>query len=803
MHVRSSIPALLMMVIGVGGSGTAALAADRLVGVGQPFATIADAVTAAGPGDVIRIMDPVHTESNVVINKQLIIRGPQVGAGPGVTTVQAAATRGTASAPVFTVVTTNVQFFDLTIRHGGGPFGGGIQVSGSGAATVTNCRIVQNDVTVIGGGIYSDGPLTLTDVRIVENTSGGDGGGLATTRNLTANRAEISGNTAAGSGGGLFLDSTAAGVTFALANTTISGNRADADGGGVVADTTGLTASATTTLTNVTIANNRADNNNDTVGGGGGVVQTDNNAVTLTNSLIANNFRGSTSTTADDLSGTFNSGDFNLIRSTTGASFTGTTTNNIIGQDPLIGALSNPDNAALSATHRPLAGSPARNHIPSGTNGMGSGTLARDQRIVIRVQGSAGDIGAHEVVELAVASITRVTSSPTNASSVAFLVSFNESVTGVDAGDFAVVSSGVNGASIAGVSGSGASYTVTVNTGAGSGTLRIDLVDDDSIRNASNAPLGDFGAGNGDFSGGQTYVIDRVAPSVALASSAPNVTNASITVNATVSEPAVGFTASDVTASNATVSTFSGAGTAFSFTLTPNGQGAFSARINAGAFTDAAGNSNTASNSIGSTFDSVAPSVTEITPLTRPAGATQQAFRVRWSEAVSQFDSAGDVAVQHNGTSSSSVQISATSATEYTVTVGGLAGSGSFTLRVNGGAAVDAAGNPNAQSAPSAAVLFSSSSGGNGDPNDDDPNDGDPNSGDPNDGDPNDGDPNNGDPNDGDPNNGDPNDSGDDLDPVLDAACGNCGAMGMMPMVMLLTLAEWKRRRIVRRARSA
>ena len=50
-------------------------------------------------------------------------------------------------------------------------------------------------------------------------------------------------------------------------------------------------------------------------------------------------------------------------------------------------------------------------------------------------------------------------------------------------------------ASITAVSGSGATYTVTANTGVGSGTIRLDVVDDDSIIDAGSNPLG--GACNG------------------------------------------------------------------------------------------------------------------------------------------------------------------------------------------------------------------------------------------------------------------------------------------------------------------
>src|SRR5206468_12179721 len=62
----------------------------------------------------------------------------------------------------------------------------------------------------------------------------------------------------------------------------------------------------------------------------------------------------------------------------------------------------------------------------------------------------------------------------TNAAGVRFAVSFSEAVSGVDAGDFALTTSGTSGASITSVSGSGASYTVTVTTGTGDGAIRLE-----------------------------------------------------------------------------------------------------------------------------------------------------------------------------------------------------------------------------------------------------------------------------------------------------------------------------------------
>ena len=61
---------------------------------------------------------------------------------------------------------------------------------------------------------------------------------------------------------------------------------------------------------------------------------------------------------------------------------------------------------------------------------------------------------------------------PTSGATANFTVTFSESVTGVDTtapfNDFALITSGVTGAAITGVNGTGATRTVTVNTGSGS-----------------------------------------------------------------------------------------------------------------------------------------------------------------------------------------------------------------------------------------------------------------------------------------------------------------------------------------------
>ncbi len=115
-----------------------------------------------------------------------------------------------------------------------------------------------------------------------------------------------------------------------------------------------------------------------------------------------------------------------------------------------------------------------------------------------------------------VVSVNRVDPNPAfTGQSVRYTVSFSEAVTGVDANDFALARTGSTGAAaIISVAGGGTNYTVTVSTGNGQGAIRLDIIDNDSIRDGTNQPLGGTGAGNGNFAAGQLYNIIAVYSTV-------------------------------------------------------------------------------------------------------------------------------------------------------------------------------------------------------------------------------------------------------------------------------------------------
>ncbi|HCR71002.1 MAG TPA: hypothetical protein DIW23_06130 [Anaerolineae bacterium] len=239
-----------------------------------------------------------------------------------------------------------------------------------------------------------------------------------------------------------------------------------------------------------------------------------------------------------------------------------------------------------------------------------------------------------------VISITKLNPSPTNASNLNFQVTFSESVTGVDASDF-ILSTDIPNAVIDNVSGSGNSYTVSISSVNSDGTLRLDLVDDDSIISDSLQPLGGVGLGNGNFSNGETYTIDRTSPkaiSIARVNSNPT-SSASVDFQVTFSEPVTGVDLSDfvlLTNNNAQISNVIGSGNFYTVTVNTN-IGNDEIRldfVNNGSVFDLANNPANENFTNGETYsiDRTAPYVTSITRAN--VNGLGVDFTVRFSEPV-------------------------------------------------------------------------------------------------------------------------------------------------------------------------
>src|SRR5439155_4956923 len=98
-----------------------------------------------------------------------------------------------------------------------------------------------------------------------------------------------------------------------------------------------------------------------------------------------------------------------------------------------------------------------------------------------------GDV--QDIVPPSITAATPNAPNPTNAATATFAVTFNEAVTGLSVSNFALVTGGVSGASITGVSGSGTSYTVTVNTGSNSGTIVLRLANSTGLTDLALNPV--------------------------------------------------------------------------------------------------------------------------------------------------------------------------------------------------------------------------------------------------------------------------------------------------------------------------
>jgi uncharacterized repeat protein (TIGR01451 family) len=313
------------------------------------------------------------------------LRLTETGAGNGTTitgpTAAGLTISGNDTSRVFRVDSSVVAAIsDLTVSGGRETEGFGAGIRNHGNLTLTRVTVSGNTSSAAGGagGITSSGTLTLIDSTVRNNSGTGDAaaGGIFSTGTAGLTNSTVSGNTntfAAGVGG-----IVQSGGMLTLTNSTVSGNRTNDAGGGVL-----VSANGTANLLNSTITDNHADNGNSGgTGKNGGGIKVVLGVVTLQNTIVAGNYRGSGTTTADDIRGNVTA-NFSFIGDTTNATITGG--NNLNG-NPLLAALAN--NGGPTQTHALLPGSPA---INAGTS---SGAPTTDQRGSSRV--GAPDIGAFE-----------------------------------------------------------------------------------------------------------------------------------------------------------------------------------------------------------------------------------------------------------------------------------------------------------------------------------------------------------------------------------------------------------------------
>ncbi|MDB4923221.1 cadherin-like beta sandwich domain-containing protein [Mucilaginibacter sp.] len=306
-------------------------------------------------------------------------------------------------------------------------------------------------------------------------------------------------------------------------------------------------------------------------------------------------------------------------------------------------------------------------------------------------------------------SIIPANATPTKATSINYTVTFSESVTGVDVSDFALTKTSSANGSLASVTGSGTTYTVTVNSITGNGTIRLDL-------NNSGTGITDV-AGNaiaGGFTAGQTYTIDNASPTASngsfLSNNARNTfakVGDIITLGFTASEhiqtPVITIGGNSVTPVNVSGNLWTGSYTETSGNT--QGQVAFALTI-----TDDAGNTNSYTSALAGlfvTFDKTSPTVSIGSPSVTATGAGGSAsYTVTYADAHFNTStlSAGDITLITTGTATGTVGVTGTGAT-LTVTISNVSGLGTIRFSIGTGTASDKAGNLAAASAASGTFV--------------------------------------------------------------------------------------------------
>jgi len=400
---------------------------------------------------------------------------------------------------------------NLILIDGLGSSSGGAVYNNSGDVTITKCQLESNNTTAAGygGALYNDNDGTMDVNRSTfTNNTGKRGGAIWNFGSLTVNNSTFENNSAEQRGGGIYNNLNADGLT--IENSTFTGNTTTVYGGGAVYNEAQVQA----TVTNSTFYGNSAG------GSGGGIYSYSLTYNVITNSTFFDN-GGSISGEGGGLHimGTLFMYNTIIANSTGGYdcwwNFTDSpiSIRNLIMNNapspnscgtpylttgPMLQSLAN--YGGYTETMALITGSPAINagdavHCPD-----------TDQRGLTRPQGSECDIGAYEYdYPPEVLSSETADPNPTSESEIHFTVTFNEPVTGVDIDDFGLTSDGITGAEITGASGVDDIFSVTVTTGRGTGTICLDVIDNDTIEDSGSNPLGGPGTGNGDFYSGECY----------------------------------------------------------------------------------------------------------------------------------------------------------------------------------------------------------------------------------------------------------------------------------------------------------
>ena len=344
----------------------------------SPCATLQHAIEQSAAGDVVSLAAGTFMSTMAVVDRNLTIQGQDAAS-----TIISADWKGT----VITVqagVTATIE--KLTITRGEADYGGGIL--NNGTVTVNEVILTRNMSWELGGSIMNYGTMTVLRSRIEDNFATGAGGGISSNGFLMVIESEIIGNSAgagAGEGDGAGIDNSG---TLEILRSTI-----------IVNENGGLSTSGNTVITHSTIVGN--------YGHRAAGISARGKVEILYSSIIGNRGRGGALRGGPFyVSGSIlygNSGElaewcyeyattivsrgYNVIQKIPkGCSYSGATSTDIVGVDPLLGSLAYNGGPTLNAL--PDEASPAIDLVPLGVHGCG--TTDTDQRGMLR--GQDGDL---------------------------------------------------------------------------------------------------------------------------------------------------------------------------------------------------------------------------------------------------------------------------------------------------------------------------------------------------------------------------------------------------------------------------
>ncbi len=264
-------------------------------GTACSFNTIADAIAAAQPFDVINIKGGIHEQliGEIPISLTLVasrgITGCEFGNNAFATIDGLGQTFDTTGGLVKVTNGAKVTFQNMALRNASALNGGIMAVVDGSSVSLVNTDIYDGSTVSAGGNVYVststgvESSLILNAGSTIYNGTviTGDGGGIAIYGSkLHINEGSIGlmginqGNTASNNGGGIYAENST--IDISNFDSHIQNNQSDNFGGGI------YTVGSTLTITNATVNDNTTDLN-------GGGIYSDSSNITIINATISGN----------------------------------------------------------------------------------------------------------------------------------------------------------------------------------------------------------------------------------------------------------------------------------------------------------------------------------------------------------------------------------------------------------------------------------------------------------------------------------------------------------------------------------